>query len=279
MRSPLVIVGLASMLAAGCQPSPLTPPASQPASRPTESMPASAAAQPASREWESWTREQALAKLADDSSAAGAAVRILELAQVASPIVPQTTTDTHLRAVRVIRFSEQYFACGLQTDNERLLRAAVLIDATTGEVQKTDSSDAESMTLFYVSADAEVFPHLLVLTDRVRTWGSDAKDAVVFKPLTGLRFDLRTHNEYPYVALLYTQEGKTEEVARYKWDPYELSFMGPETDKLPEPSTQNFEIDLSASQALVPVGGDIEPPKPIDNEEMPRPPQPEPEPM
>lgn len=281
MRPPHLLVGLATLTLTGCPPAPPKPPSPTPpaTSQAAQSAPASVETAKLSREWETWTREQAIGKLAQEDANAGAAIRLIQLAQLQSPLAPESVSDEHVRAISVARLSEQQFACGLRTDNERLLRAAVIIDATTGEVQQTEHSDAEALSLFYVSGDPEVFPNLLFLTDRVRIWGADAKDAVVLKPLTGLRFDLRMQSEYPYVALLYTQEGKTDEVTRYKWDPYELAFVGPESDKLPEPSTQNFEIDLTASKALVPVGGDIESPKPIDNEEMPRPPQPEPEPM
>jgi hypothetical protein len=53
-------------------------------------------------------------------------------------------------------------------------------------------------------------------------------------------------------------------VARYTWDPYELTFMGPAADKLPDPPGSRFEIDLARSPVLIPVGGEIGEPDPIE---------------
>lgn len=49
------------------------------------------------------------------------------------------------------------------------------------------------------------------------------------------------------------------EVARYRWDVYEMSFAGPAADKLPDPPGGRFEMDLAASEALLPVGGELPP--------------------
>ena len=51
------------------------------------------------------------------------------------------------------------------------------------------------------------------------------------------------------------------QVGRYNWDPYEIAFSGPQCDKLPDPPGGQYELDLEASLALIPVGGVIpEPP-------------------
>lgn len=59
------------------------------------------------------------------------------------------------------------------------------------------------------------------------------------------------------------------EVARYRWDVYENSFAGPAADKLPDPPGGRFEMDLEASEALLPVGGEL--PPPMKNTEPPIP--------
>jgi len=86
---------------------------------------------------------------------------------------------------------------------------------------------------------------------------------------------LRSESGYPYVALLWRgssaaedEEGKAGsaepvEVARYTWDPWELAFTGPLSDKLPDPPGGLFELELEQSEALIPVGGVIPEPPPI----------------
>lgn len=57
------------------------------------------------------------------------------------------------------------------------------------------------------------------------------------------------------------------EVARYKWDPFELMFMGPARDLLPGSQDQVFEMDLEKSTWLLPVGGIIGKPDPVRSKE------------
>ncbi len=61
--------------------------------------------------------------------------------------------------------------------------------------------------------------------------------------------------------------GTESEVARYKWDPFELMFMGPARDHLPGSDEQIFEMDLEKSTWLLPVGGIIGKPDPVRRKE------------
>lgn len=58
--------------------------------------------------------------------------------------------------------------------------------------------------------------------------------------------------------------GEPVEVAQYKWDAWELAFVGPLSDKLPDPPGGLFELDLEQSAALTPVGGVIPEPPPLE---------------
>ena len=53
-------------------------------------------------------------------------------------------------------------------------------------------------------------------------------------------------------------------VARYQWDPYERVFMGPAADALPDPPGGSFQVDLTASVGLIPKGGKIPEPQPLE---------------
>lgn len=62
-------------------------------------------------------------------------------------------------------------------------------------------------------------------------------------------------------------DGAEVEVARYKWDPFELMFMGPARDYLPGSQEQIFEMELEQSTWLLPVGGIIGKPDPAKRKE------------
>ena len=63
-------------------------------------------------------------------------------------------------------------------------------------------------------------------------------------------------------------------VATYKWDPYELVFVGPAVDALPDPPGGRFHIDVAASRRLEPMGGELPESRPIQ-----RPPASQPQPV
>jgi hypothetical protein len=232
-------------------------------------------------EAEDWSREEALARLADESAGLSAAVRLVRLAEVAPLCVPDPVPPRIARRLRLRELSDSLWALGLSTSDERRLAAPVLIDAA-GEVTLPVDGVEEEVARLCCAKDPELFPHLLIVPGRVMMVGKDLQAALVADSPSGLVFDLRFDGEFPYVALLWREsrvpvdEGdqttqpaqramargdEPVEVARYEYDAYELAFMGPLSNKLPDPPGGLFELDLEASAALIPVGGVIpEPP-------------------
>jgi hypothetical protein len=225
-------------------------------------------------ESEAWSREEALAKLGDGSARLSAAIRLVRLAEVAPLCVPDPLPPRIARRLRVVALSEALWALGWETADENRLRSPVLIDAA-GEVTLPLQGVEEEVALLCCAEDAEVFPHLLFTPVRVLIVGDEVRPALVAKSPEGLEFELRSEDGYPYVALLWHGSAQVEgedapavpgepvEVARYKWDPWELAFSGPLSDKLPDPPGGLFELDLEQSEALIPVGGVIPEPPPI----------------
>lgn len=208
-----------------------------------------------------WSREEACAKLADDKLGLSAAIRLVRLAEAAPLCVPAELTDEHVRQLRAVRLSEQRWALGLADKaSDRRLRAAIFISAD-GEVTLPAEGTEEELLVLHISKDADVFPHLLVLPDRVLVIGEPIVTALELEPEQTVRFELREYKGYPYVALVFTRGSEAVEAARYKWDTDELVFAGPAQDKLPDPPGGKLRVDLKASRRFVPVGGEIPEPK------------------
>jgi hypothetical protein len=234
-------------------------------------------------EAETWSREEALAKLADEAACVSAAVRLVRLAEVHPLCVPDPLPPKVARRLRVVALSEALWALGWETPDDHRLRLPVLIHAE-GEVVVPLEGVEEEVALLCCAEDPELFPHLLIVPRRVMIVGDELQNALVAKSPAGLKFDVRCEDDYPYVALLWrgspaaveadgeeAGEGETEEivkeeveVARYKWDLWELAFLGPLSDKLPDPPGGVFELDLEQSEALIPVGGEIPEPPPVE---------------
>jgi hypothetical protein len=261
--------------------------ASQPASevvaaQPTEqpALPPEPELNPVLPESESWSQDEALAKLADEAMSLSAAVRLVRLAEATPLCVPDPLSPRIARRLRVVALSKSLWALGWKTPEDDRLRSPVLIDAD-GEVTLPVAGAEEEVALLCCAENAEVFPHLLIALTRVLIVGDELQSALVAKSPTGLSFELRSESGYPYVALMWHGAGaagdegqeaaraEPVEVARYQWDPWELAFMGPLSDKLPDPPGGLFELDLEESEALIPVGGVIPKPPPIKPPESP----------
>ncbi len=226
-------------------------------------------------ESEKWSREEALAKLADETARLSAAVRLVHLAEAAPLCVPDPLPSRIARRLRVVALSESLWALGWRTTDEERLRSPVLIDAA-GEVTLPLEGVEEEVALLCCAENAEVFPHVLLTPQRVMIVGDEPQSALMVKSPTGLKLELRSEGGYPYVALTWCgpgagreKEGEAArdepvEVARYTWDPWDLAFSGPLSDKLPDPPGGLFELDLEQSAALIPVGGVIPEPPPIE---------------
>jgi hypothetical protein len=249
------IVGTAGLaVCLGCNPT------NQPATQPAAKGPAlSKLIAPASL---AWSRAEACTHLGDGELGVSAAVRLVRLAELSPLCVPDELSDAHVRRLRLVPLGPGRRALGLadRKDQRRLL-APVLI-AADGEVTRLAEGTEEEAVVLCVSADADVFPHLAVLPQRVLMVGEDVVPAIVLEAEENVRFDLRQERGFSYIGLVLTGLAPAGEVARYRWDPYELAFMGPAADKLPDPPGGRFQIDLKASRRLEPVGGEIPEPEP-----------------
>jgi hypothetical protein len=189
--------------------------------------------------------------------------------------VPDPLSAESARRLRVVALSETLWALGLGTADQGRLRSPVLIDATGAVMLPVDGVE-EEVALLWVAEDAQLFPHVLTALQRVWIVGDELHPALVAMSPAGLTFEVREEDDVPYVALLWRRlsevadegdqatGGEPVEVARYTYDPYEFAFMGPLADKFPDPPGGLFELDLKQSEGLIPVGGEIPEPPPIE---------------
>jgi hypothetical protein len=257
---------------------PASPTASQPTTQAAATQPAPAPDPqpdpgPILTESETWSQDQALAKLSDDATRLSAAVRLVRLADATPLCLPDPLPIELARRLRVMVLSESRWALGLSTTDQRRMASPVLIDSD-GQVTLPAEGIEEEIALLCCAEDTELFPHLLLLHDHVLIVEDELQSALVARSPSGLHFNLLFDGDYPYVALLWRVPAQSDdeadppvpaepvELTRYKWDPWELAFSGPLCDKLPDPPGGLFELDLEASEALIPVGGVIpEPPE------------------
>lgn len=286
-RSVFPLLALVALTISGCNESPQAPPApptppvaaSQPALAPAlpASQPARNPILPESREW---TAAQCVAYLGDEPRGVSAAARLVVLAHAQSPLAADPLPADTAARLRLMRVSTQYRVLAVASESDSTqLRAPVWIDGEGGVL--TLPEECQRSAVLHVSADADIFPHL-VICGRVVFNAADPEHAAltVVRP-EAVEFELRLQDRFRYVALVLpqapttqpasrgaTQPGATQpathpaprspvEVARYRWDPYELSFSGPAADKLPDPPGGKFELNVADSHYLVPVGGEI----------------------
>lgn len=205
-----------------------------------------------------WTREQAAERLADDNAAISAAVRLLEIAGV-KPAGPESEwTRERVAAMRILPIAEDVFVFG-RTDpvNEHLLSDCVLIHAD-GTVRALPEESAAARV--YASPDRDLFPSVLLTKRQVWLFSDPSEEALLLESPDTVEFDLRLRDEIASIVLVVESNGARTDVARYRWDPYELTFIGPARDKLPDPPGGKFQLDVRRSAALTPMGGEIPPP-------------------
>lgn len=235
-----------------------------PAGGAPQSQPVAEVVAPGSSEW---SREEASAHLDDPKLAVSAAVRLVRLAALEPLCVPDELTAEHMRRLRLVTLGPERWALGLAEKRKKdVLRAPVLI-AADGTVTVLAEGVEEELQVLHVSRDAEVFPHVATSPLRVLIVGEEVVPAIVRKAEQPVRFALRQEGGYSYVGLLAAGGRGDAEIARYIWDPYEMVFLGPAADRLPDPPGGQFQIDLKASRRLEPRGGEI--PEPEDNRELP----------
>lgn len=156
--------------------------------------------------------------------------------------------------MRVVPLAPQLWALGRATRAARVLRAPVPIGPDGGIGRPLEGVD-EALALLHVSSDGDLFPHLIVTPSVVRLVDQRKRPAIAGGALGPAAFMLVEGVGRPRVVLMAPDaEGAPAEVARYDWDPFERSFMGPAADRLAE-EEEVFTIDLPRSEAPVPVGG------------------------
>jgi hypothetical protein len=219
-----------------------------------------------------WTQAQAAEHLSDEDLGLSAATRLVQLADIVPACLPDDLTDALIEQLALVRLTETLWALGIAAPfKQNRLHAAVLISAD-GTVTQIAAGPEEELLVLHVAEDPDVFPHVLTLPQRVLLVTDALSTALVLKPDQRVFFALRKHQGYPYVALVALGAGADDEAARYVWDPDEDVFLGPEVDKLPASLGGKFTIDLEASEALIPMGGEIPEPEPMKQ----RPPGPRP---
>lgn len=253
------------VISAACGERPTEP---APEARPAASAPATQAAVTAGStsgafepvpESANWSAAEAFAGLHDPSSAItrSAALRLLRLSDLAPVCLPAVISADLAERLRVVALSESLYVFGREVSPGQL--ACPVLLRTPGVAQLPNAAaDADSAELF-VSDDVDLFPHVLVNPGTVRIVGDELRDAIVASRLGPARFTVLREDHRSCVALVLpaAPPDKPREIARYRWDPYELMFMGPASDAFPGDVGGRFEIDLHRSSALVPVGGEI----------------------
>lgn len=255
-------------------PGPNTPqPASQSAPNPPPTPPEPPAVIPASHDW---SKAEALEKIANAAADAptrlSAAVRLVRLSSERPLCLPDPLPDELARHLRVLSLGKQGWALGLARDKRpRQVRSPVLI-APDGAVALPADGAEEEVAVLHASSRPESFPHLVITPQRVLLVADKPKPALLARSLGPLRFDVRRREKFVYLALVLPQAaaapqdsggasgdaGQTDVVvAEYRWDVYEETFSGPAADRLPPPHTGRFELDLNASPALLPIGGEM----------------------
>ncbi|MBL8880091.1 MAG: hypothetical protein JNG88_13310 [Phycisphaerales bacterium] len=261
----------------GCERSPQTPPnkspgtagpsaSSQPAT-PAFKAPA-AAKPPLNPESKQWTREQAAAHLDDAEAAVSAAIRLIELGAPESPHLTGDWTAERVKAVRVMPLGDAEHVFGVVDEgNDKLLKDVVRI-AADGGVAALSIEEMPNARV-YASPDRDLFPTLVIGDRQIRVLSDLETEALTIEAPETLRFDLREKDDITAIVLMLDVGGGPVEAARYRWDPYELTFIGPACDQLPDPPGGKFQLDLKRSAALTPMGGELPPPPKIDNTKPP----------
>lgn len=269
----------AALFHAGCS----RTPTSSPTSRPSTSLatrPGIASA-PATRpvlvaEAADWSTDECLANLDDEALCISAAVQLVRLSGQACAAVPRHLDEADAVRLRVVRLDAGHYALGAaDAKDPSALHAPVLIDAMGNVCEIVVRADAPPSSApsrdvagaaawLRVSADGEVFPHLILAGRRIFLATATDKPAMTLRHPVDYRFGVRSGDGFDHVALVgRSDRGEDVVVARYLWDPFELRFLGPASDKLPAPLSGRFELELGESGALLPVGGEIPAPDPL----------------
>ena len=217
---------------------------------------------------ETWPADEAVARLDDAAEGVRAAVRLVRLAGLRPLSVPEPLpAEWAARRLGVRRLGESRWALGVeQAQDGSWLRGTVLVNWDGSAALAAEGLD-EELAVLHCSEDTRRFPNVLVLPDRVLLLNNGLAPALVGRSMPGCHFECRRESGRPEIALVWVggagESRRTKVVARYRWDVLEAVFAGPAADALPEPEGAFFELDETASAALLPLGGRTPPPAPI----------------
>jgi hypothetical protein len=261
----LTVAAALVVVLAGCSDSEKSAKKTGPTTRPAATQAAQPEPEPNPIVAESaeWSRDEAVANLEDEALGLSAAVRLVRLAKVSSPIVPDPISAQAARELKLLPLGERSYALG-RADPTRpnVLRSPMLI---TPEGDITTPPVSEGEIELHISPSPNSFPHVLLLGPEVRIAQDMTETALMLNSPIGMSFELRDNDGYPYIVLMTpaSDDRPPQEAARYSWDPFEEMFAGPLSDKLPDPPGGNFELDLDESKRLTPRGGEIADPIPL----------------
>lgn len=187
---------------------------------------------PIDEESHDWTLAEALANLEEPELGLSAAVRLVRLADVHVPMLPDPLPVDAARKLRLTALSDSAYALGVRDDdNERVVRTPLLIDLE-GKVS-TPGDEGESFDL-YVSRDGDVFPHLLIGSTMVMNAASPDEEQIRLKSTGSMRFEVRQENGVDYLALIHLggaeENGENEEAADDETDGLS-AVSGPDADE------------------------------------------------
>ena len=216
-----------------------------------------------------WSQEQAAQHLADDAARLSAAIQLVRLAEVQPVWLPPELTDATVRRLRVLQLSDDLWALGFADRKADLVLHAPVLITADGTVTEVAGGTEEEALVLHASPDPDVFPHLLIAPGRVLIADADPQLALTLDyPLT-VGFHRREQDGYPYLALMLRGDADWVEIAKYRWEPFELALAGPASDDMPDPPGGAFALDMEASPMLIPLGGVIPEPKPRRQEPPP----------
>jgi hypothetical protein len=229
------------------------------------------AAAPAVRpESSEWSRDDALARLDDESARLSAAVRLARLSNVTPEWLADPLSEEEAARLSLLPLAEKRWALGLTVPGQAGRSLNPLLISGDGSVSPMRDPGEVGPWLLCVSDAPEYFPHVLIGRTRVLLAGEPLQTALVGRKLSGVRFDVHEREGLRRLVLVLTDpldehaaaEGAVpgrpdaRVVAEYRWDVVEQVFVGPASDKLPDPPGGRFELDVEASVGLLPVGGE-----------------------
>ncbi len=212
---------------------------------------------PIDEESHDWSLEEALANLEEPDLGLSAAVRLVRLADVHVPMLPDPLPMEAARKLRLIALSDSAYALGVRDDdNERLVRTPLLIDLE-GNVSEPGDEDEDESYVLYVSRDGQVFPHLLVGRTTVLNAASPGDEQVRLKTTDSMHFEVRQENGVDYLSLIHDANGEVgeelpdgDEAAPLADDPpaAETPTSAPTTNSAARPAVSEGPIEAARYQ-------------------------------